>query len=146
MQGMDPLEFLDLANAIAANGAAGARSAVSRAYYGVFHLAIAVLGELDCPLEGSRSHGLVVNLLRSVDSSDAREAANMLGDLQGHRVKADYRLQIPAASTQANALLCIKRGLEIKAYLLKVRESCKDSATKTKLAKSVKEYRRITRQ
>jgi uncharacterized protein (UPF0332 family) len=66
------------------------RTVVSRAYYGVYHLASTFLGELG--FAHGRDHGLPPRLLMVAGDNNAREAGKLLNDLQGERVKADYDL------------------------------------------------------
>lgn len=83
-------DFIALAGRLAAsNDEAALRSAVSRAYYGAFHLAIAFLAELDCPTNG---HGEPPRRLSEPGNENARLAGQLLIELQGARVKADYKL------------------------------------------------------
>ncbi len=83
-------EFIALAGRLAtSNDEAALRSAVSRAYYGAFHLAIAFLAELDCPTNG---HGEPPRRLSESGNENARLAGQLLNELQGARVKADYKL------------------------------------------------------
>ena len=92
---MDSTEFITLAGKIAGQcGAAGARSAASRSYYGVFHLAKDILTEIGCAPE-SDNHGLVRELINSIDLPDAKEASKLLRDLHGERIKASENNELP---------------------------------------------------
>jgi len=61
---MDPAEFVALSSKLVSMGKAGARSAVSRAYYGVFHLTLEVLAKFDvAPAANGRAHNLAQQYL-----------------------------------------------------------------------------------
>ncbi len=53
---MKPEEFIAFAGKVATFDRAGARSAVSRAYYGAYHAALELLSELGCELSARASH------------------------------------------------------------------------------------------
>jgi uncharacterized protein (UPF0332 family) len=143
---MQALEFLDFAQTIAGHGVAGARSAVSRAYYGTFHFAIEILAELECNLESRNSHGLVLRVLASIEHEEAKGASALLSDLQSNRVKSDYKLMNTAAESRAFADICVELAHEIKRSLLAIREACTDPTTRSKFVSGIQEYRRKTNQ
>jgi len=91
---MDPREFIAFAGQITEQGRPAARSAVSRAYYGAFHLAIEVLHEFESgPSAAGVAHNFVSNILQNIGVETARVAGSLLANLRGDRVKADYRLE-----------------------------------------------------
>jgi hypothetical protein len=86
---MDPNDFIEFSGHVAARGKAGARTAVSRAYYGAFHLAFSLLEEFDCaPPKLGASHDLVPQFLASSSNGDAGIASSLLGDLHSERLKS----------------------------------------------------------
>ena len=122
---MDATEFITLAGKLVAVGAAGARSAVSRAYYGSFHLALSVLSEKASESCGSgRAHNLVPLYLRSVDHPDAIAAADLLADLHADRIKSDYRLDLLAVEDPRFAMNGVESAREIERRLARFRVAC----------------------
>ena len=99
-------EFITLSGKLAAMnlGAAGARSAVSRAYYGAFHLAKGVLDEFaSAPPRNGNGHVLVPAFLESANHVDSTIAARLLQDLHTARIKVDYQLGDTRFETPAYA-------------------------------------------
>lgn len=83
---MDGSEFVGLSGRIVSMGRAGARSAVSRAYYGAFHIAMRLLDELDrAPPRSGKAHNLVPQMLESAGHPDGRAAGTLLSDLHSDR-------------------------------------------------------------
>jgi len=123
-------DFIEFAGRVAGLGAAGARSAVSRAYYGALHLAAALLEELGVPLPAGRTHGIVPILLQNSGDDDARIAGRLLSDLHSDRIKADYRLKNVDVETLRFAMLCVERAHEIRALLDAFRVHCEVADTR----------------
>lgn len=91
-------DFIALAGKLAASPSAdGAtvRTAVSRAYYGAFHLTRTFLRELGFETSG---HGEPVQFLSMGGIPEARLAATKLSDLRNARIKADYLLDLVRAN------------------------------------------------
>jgi hypothetical protein len=110
--------FLALAGKWAANPAADeatCRSAISRAYYGAFHLAVDYLVSLGQKL--GRNHGEVHQSLSESGHSRGRAAGGHLSNLQSFRVKADYDLKEPAVATADAARLCVELAVKVRAIL-----------------------------
>src|SRR5688500_14353012 len=103
---MDPAEFITLSSKLVAMGRAGARSAISRAYYGAFHLALEALAEFRvAPAANGRAHNLVPLFLDCADSPHADAAASSLKDLYTKRIAVDYRLSDADVETLEHAKL-----------------------------------------
>jgi uncharacterized protein (UPF0332 family) len=91
---MSPGDFLALAIRLSREaGEAEKRSAVSRAYYGVFHVARALLEACDisCP-ESAEAHAKVSMCLQQSKDRDVVTAGSELKSLRTARNHADYRL------------------------------------------------------
>lgn len=87
--------FIDFAAKLAARATtneAEQRSAISRAYYGSYHLAKSFLEYLGIVVQ-ERNHDFVKNCLLSCVNEDARQAGERLGDLRTERNRADYDLK-----------------------------------------------------
>ncbi|MEX2139142.1 MAG: hypothetical protein WD894_07775 [Pirellulales bacterium] len=112
---MNADEFIRFAGLLVArfpSDEAALRTAVSRAYYGAYHLAIDLLSRV-C---GERfDHGSVRRLLKESGNPIAQNAGRQLDDLQSDRIKADYRLD--ALITLPFARINIERGVEVQRLL-----------------------------
>jgi uncharacterized protein (UPF0332 family) len=111
-------EFIALAGrlALVANaGPADYRSAISRAYYGAYHVAVEFL-----KASGSippRDHGEVQRMLARMGSANTLGASHFLSDLQSRRVKADYLLDFAAAETAAYARQSVEMARDVESQL-----------------------------
>ncbi len=115
---MKATEFLELAEKICDSGPAGARSATSRAYYGVFHLALTTMRSTGVELsQNANSHSNAAQCLLAMPSENAKKAGSLLGDLHGSRVKADYRLSNADAENPVAAKLAIAQARKIEGFL-----------------------------
>src|SRR5689334_4108895 len=90
---MEPSEFVTFAGRAVIHGKAGARSAISRAYYGAFHAARELLEELAGGIPASgKMHNLISQFLWSTKHASASSAARMIATLHSDRIAADYNL------------------------------------------------------
>jgi hypothetical protein len=122
---MDAEEFVTLAGKVAGMGKAGARSAVSRAYYGAFHFAISILDELaTAPASNGKGHNLVPIFLKSCNHPDAQSAADLLSDLHSDRIKADYHIADNRFEGLTFAQNDVENAETIKALLQRFRTAC----------------------
>ncbi|MBX9788753.1 MAG: hypothetical protein K2Y37_07535 [Pirellulales bacterium] len=122
---MDAADFITLSGKLVSMGKSGARSAVSRAYYGAFHVARAVLIDLASESCGSgKAHNLVPLYLGSANHPDASVAANLLSDLHANRIKADYSLDLARAESQPFATHGVETAHEIQRRLILFRAAC----------------------
>lgn len=92
---MTPDEFLVLATRLSAStGEAELRSAVSRAYYDVFHAARLLIEDcgVACP-ESAEAHDKVSKCLQNSQHANIVATGDKLSSLRTARNRADYRLQ-----------------------------------------------------
>src|SRR5437016_4248525 len=102
-------DFVRLANRLASAGEVEWRTAVSRAYYGAFHLASALLASAECIVpDHPTAHAFVQRRLIECGQEDARRAGSLLRDLHSERRKADYKLKNAKAGTKEFALYCLE--------------------------------------
>jgi uncharacterized protein (UPF0332 family) len=118
---MDGSDFLDYAGKVAAMrsvGPAGYRSAVSRAYYGAFHLSCLFLEQYNfrCP-KTENAHVWVQKHFLNCTLPLAAETGRLLADLHQSRKDADYDLAKTYADSQKNAAFCVARADEIRTRL-----------------------------
>lgn len=128
---MDANEFIELAGKLVGQGKPGARSAVSRAYYGAFHMAMALLDEFaTSPGATPQAHVLVSNFLLTTGNADAKHAGRLLSDLHGERIKADYRIDNASVETITFAQVAVETAHEIRNKLNSYSGTCdSDEAT-----------------
>jgi hypothetical protein len=92
---VDPRKFLDLAQLLAAGTPQPERlrTATSRAYYAVYNFACQILDEMGFRVStGPGGHGEVRNRLNYSKDAGLQNISSQLGDLQGNRITADYRM------------------------------------------------------
>lgn len=95
------------------------RSAVSRAYYGAFHLAADFLSSLGCSVpKGAAAHGWIPQVLLSGGCQEAIEAGRLLRDLHTDRITADYRWERRSTGNLADAKTAIEVAHQIRAALI----------------------------
>jgi uncharacterized protein (UPF0332 family) len=123
---MDASGFITLAGKLAAAPAAeeaSYRTAVSRAYYGAFHVARQFLVELGFkPLASANVHAFVRHYLAASNHPDACLAASQMADLQTARNRADYDLDNVDVGTRNYAMLIVERAHRVVSALDKCRQ------------------------
>ena len=144
---MQPGEFMTIAGRLAVMnlGAAGARTAVSRAYYGAFHLAMNVLEQFaSAPPRNGNGHVLAPAFLESANHADAIVAASLLQDLHTARIKADYQIGDLRIETPEFATSEIEVATEIQRRLASFSNACRlDPAVVTALREGIAQTRAI---
>lgn len=137
---MDGNDFITLAGKLAAAPAAGEatyRTAVSRAYYGAFHLAHTFLSELGFrPLGNANVHGFVQHYLNGSQHAEACRAAFLLSHLHAARNRADYRLNDPQFASRPDAMLIVERA----ALVVSALESCRAADARDSIRQAIAEY------
>ena len=112
MNGDEFIRFAGLLVARFASDEAALRTAVSRAYYGAYHVAIRLLSRA---CTERLDHGSVRRLLKESGNPVAGQAGRRLDNLQSDRIKADYRLDAPI--TLPFAKINIERAVQVNALL-----------------------------
>lgn len=118
---MKPEEFIRFAEAISTDSSiapASCRSAVSRAYYGGFHL---VREELVRPLgfrvlRGGNEHIWLQRVLLGSNVVEAQQIATTLRSLSDYRKQADYDLRKEECEQHSHVLKCLKLAQDIEAF------------------------------
>ena len=128
-------DFINLAGKLATStDEASLRSAVNRAYYGAFHLALAFLEDIERAVpRNANAHVQVARKLQSAGQADAYLAGSLLGDLHTERIKADYRLDHKQIGTSAFARICVETASEIQAALTRCRAEPARSEIKARI-------------
>jgi len=110
---MNPREFCTVAGAFAARGeAAASRSAISRAYYSLFHVVLDFLitNQVRLPKNKPESHTLIYRLLFNCGDRDLRLVASALNDLRGQRNDADYDMKNRDVELRSTAQAAVERA------------------------------------
>jgi uncharacterized protein (UPF0332 family) len=129
-------EFIALASHLVVNSAFGNaearyRSAISRAYYGAFHLVIEFLEYVAAKRipENHTGHEQAYRMLFSSGVPAAMEAARALNDLRGERNRADYKLHAKGMDNRANA----QEKVELAVYVRNSLEQCRLEPAKSEI-------------
>lgn len=122
---MKPEEFIKLAEKIVGFGPAGARSAISRCYYGALHGALDLLDEVSCscPRNGN-SHNLAPQFLDFPANADAKRASRLLSDLHADRLKSDYKLREAETEDMKLAQVDVETSRQVIEFLERFHSAC----------------------
>lgn len=139
---MRPKQFFDLAILLKGGPASpqSYRTAISRAYYAVFHTGAAALMSIGIQLDaGPAAHGQVRNCLGASDDHDLEDARDLLRELHGRRIRADYRLDNIQVETRNEVdVACQEAAEAIKIF----EDFSNDPTSKTAAISAMKEYAR----
>lgn len=147
---MEPSDFISLAIRLSnSSQEADLRSAVSRTYYGAFHLARQFLG--DCGLRFARkdlyaaeAHRKVRYCLSESANPDAIVASGRLRVLRDQRNEADYDLESTKFRTAANAAAMIRVSQEIVDALQRCRVEPAFSEARVRIRAYARDVLRMT--
>lgn len=140
---MEPREFISLAIRLSSSQReADLRSAVSRAYYGAFHVACEFLENCGIQLSGKDLYGAEVHkkvrfCLRESGDFDAAKAREKLGSLRDKRNQADYDLKGTQFDGRTVAL-----QLRITQEIVDVVDRCRQGASSAAICDNMKAYAR----
>jgi hypothetical protein len=105
----EPWAILVAVGRIVTMGRTGARSAVSRAYYGVFHLAREIVETATGERYGNATlHNLIPQFIQSAKHPDGYIAAGHIADLHSDRIRADYRLAANSTEKREYAMAKVR--------------------------------------
>ena len=138
-------QFIDVAGKIAAtySDPASCRTAISRAYYGGFHLAKVFLDEMGVrPPKNANAHVFIRQRLFNCGHKDAETVGALLWDLYADRLKADYDLDNANVEAVAYARTCVETARELESPLA----SCQPDASRARIKAGIDNYeKRISR-
>jgi len=143
---MDGNDFIDFASELSATdgiGPAACRTVVSRAYYGAFHLALALVNEFG--FFGRRTdneHRWVQWHFQNCKLPLAQEIGRALQNLHESRKEADYHLARHQPDSPANATACVLRAEQIRKKL----GECRDPQIAAQITAEMSDWRRRTNQ
>jgi hypothetical protein len=141
---MEGIEFLQFAAFLAAQNRdeVARRTAVSRAYYGAFHLAREFLEEVGVRVPANATgHGFILLRLENCGHADAREAGSLLSDIRSERNRADYDLSDRRFERIENVRAVIETASEIQRLLLTFRSE----PTRTSIRDGITRYHQQVR-
>ncbi|HVC95596.1 MAG TPA: HEPN domain-containing protein [Pirellulales bacterium] len=131
-------EFISLAGKLASRPDADEatnRAAVSRAYYGAFHLAKALLDDMGFSAPRNPSgHAFVYRRLFFSRQQNAQAIGALLSDLHPSRIEADYDLSSEEAGTNRNAKECVEESHRVRSAILACRQEPAFSQIKSDIA------------
>lgn len=113
---MNPLDFMQTALRLSAGDEASKRTAVSRAYYCVLHVALDQLAS--CGVRFAKEtppHELVSRCLQNCGDMEIEYAGRLLKQLRTARNAADYDLKVSRFSQQAAVNIQLKAAQDILA-------------------------------
>lgn len=138
MTGNDFLDFARKAIVMHRGSPPALRSVVSRAYYGVFHLARDFLEGLGFHSpKDENSHRFLLIQLANADDETATDTAALLGDLHERRKRADYHLDDGRYETETFAADALARADRAVRLL----ETVGTEPLRTKVRKGILSYR-----
>ena len=135
---MDFRDFLSLADSLA-NGTTEAewRSACSRGYYAVFHVARQLLLGLGFHVpQADRAHGYLWLRLSNADAAEVQRAGTLLNDLRRERNRADY--DDHRTITQAAAVQSVRFAEEV----IQALDAAAVEPARTQITDAMKVYER----
>jgi len=109
---MEPILFLDVAKKfLNIPSEAAYRSAVSRAYYALFHAASRFLGKLGFQTaKGPQAHGEIPARFNNCGVEDGEQIASWLNELHRQRFLADYDLTSDKFTVQFKSAIWIAQS------------------------------------
>lgn len=138
-------DFLVVAGKIAAtySDPASCRTAISRAYYGAFHLAKSYLAKIGItPPRNANTHVFIQHRLAGSGVPDVALIASLLADLHEDRLHADYSLESKRIETVEAARASVERAIRIQAGF----DSCSTPESRAAVQAGIEDYEnRISR-
>ena len=138
---MNNTDFIDFAGKIAAtySDAAACRSAISRAYYGAFHVVKSFLASLGIrPPRNANTHVFLQRSLKNSGVPLASEAGRFLADLFSDRLSADYDLAKGQVESVAYARMRVETAERIRIAI----QTCDTDTTRQQVAAGIADYER----
>ncbi len=100
------------------SGPADFRTAISRAYYAAYNVAVDVLVQIGAPPgRGPGGHSTVANCLMASKDDAVKVAGISINQLHTRRIQADYRLERTDVETQSSAVSACETAHDIIRHL-----------------------------
>ncbi len=132
-------DFIAVAGKIAAtySDPASCRTAISRAYYGAFHLSKSFLADIGTlPPRNANVHVFIQHRLAGSGHATAAKVAALLGDLHEDRLHADYNLDKKQIETVIHARASVERAKRIQSAL----HECATTEARAAIKTGIEEY------
>jgi hypothetical protein len=108
---MQPESFLDAARRLASGARPeDLRSAISRAYYGVYNVAERFLDRMNFHKPAKDHHQILQKRLMVSGDAQLRQLGSDLGDFHKERIDADYKMANHRVERQANAQAAVGKA------------------------------------
>ena len=139
---MDPREFHSLASKLAGNGSpVEVRTAISRAYYAVYHVGAEILREMGFRINRSASgHADVRFRLSNSGDTEVIKIGAQLGDLQNKRNEADYDLSKPGAENRKTAQAIVAQA----GRMIRILDNCCQGSKRAQIVQAIHSWERLT--
>jgi uncharacterized protein (UPF0332 family) len=135
---MNGEDFITLAGRLVASSNADEatiRTAVSRSYYGAFHVVKRFFDAIE--IRVSHDHGEFQRCLIQSGHSQSVLAGRYLNDLHSYRVKADYDLRNTEVAKASQARECVELAADMCAIFARL-----TSADRSSVKSGIEDYRR----
>lgn len=135
---MDPRDFQELAGKLVfGTRPAEIRTAISRSYYSVFNVGVALLKEMGFSVsKGSNAHGDVEHKLGNSGNIEIEKVGNQLASLRSKRIEADYRLNKTNIENRKTAQALVLQAKR----MIQTLDTFVSGSEKKKIKKSIQEY------
>lgn len=135
---MDPKDFLTIAkDLLKKDEVVNYRTAFNRSYYAAYNMAVILLKKSGVNiLENATGHGQVNKYLGNCGISDLKEAQSKLTNLNGDRIRADYRLKNKTVEKKTNAFKAVSNAESI----IKTFDRHSSQEKRQKIAEGIKIY------
>ena len=137
---MDPRQFQYLASRLAEHGAYPVefRTAISRAYYAVFHVGLNLLKEMGFDIfQNAYSHEEVYRHFNNSCDKNLVKAAVKINDLRTRRLHADYELDRTSIEEKKNAKMLV----QLSERLIETIEKCCNGENREKIIESIQDWK-----
>jgi len=137
---MDPEEFLKLGEELVERrNPRCCRTAIGRAYYGVFNGTAGILRAAGLPVsEGASEHGKIWHDLLNSGVAILTTAGSQLGELHGMRIKADYKMENPTTEGYLTAKLWVS---EARTHFDRIKQVFDDPMQRAAAVQAIRTYR-----
>jgi len=137
---MDPREFHRLASQlVGGTTSAEFRTAISRAYYASYNVAVQILEEMGFRVSrGPAGHGDVQNRLGNSGDTEVMKVGSQLTDLHGRRIQADYRLD----RTDVENVKTVRTLVEQSGRMIRTLDECRSEPRRAQIIAAIRDWER----
>lgn len=121
---------------------AACRTVIGRAYYGAFHVVLALFSKYG--ITADANHGHLWSDLLSSDHAIGEEIGRLLQELYSNRIVADYRLEQPETLPISFAIRCVENAQRIVSLVESLAEQLKTDKIRHKFVNALAAQRTLT--